>query len=240
MLGPEKPRTLSEDGIELHFATNHVGHFLFTNLILPKLIRAAKSSPRGAVRIINVTSASPLQARMRWSDPNFEVKNKDLPEAEQPPYAMHKAWGDENSREMTYVPIEGYNQSKVANVLFGIGATRRLYEKYGILSLAVHPGVIKTELARGFSEEALKEIFSPNNPRRLVLKSLGAGSSTSLVAALDPRLGPGEAKDGKENYGAYLADCQIDNGATDSAVSSSAAERLWDVSEKLVGERFDW
>ncbi|KAK5239101.1 hypothetical protein LTR40_014856, partial [Exophiala xenobiotica] len=49
-------RTLSPDGIEMHLATNHVGHFLLANLILPKLIAAAKNSPRGFVRIINISS----------------------------------------------------------------------------------------------------------------------------------------------------------------------------------------
>lgn len=41
-----------------------------------------------------------------------------------------------------------------------------------------------------------------------VRKTLGAGASTSLTAALDPKLaqGVGEAKDGKENWGAYLVD----------------------------------
>lgn len=37
--------TLSEDGIETTFATNHIGHFLFTNLIMPKIISASKLSP---------------------------------------------------------------------------------------------------------------------------------------------------------------------------------------------------
>ncbi|KAK1711433.1 hypothetical protein BDP67DRAFT_353078, partial [Colletotrichum lupini] len=33
---------LSEDSIEMTFATNHVGHFLFTNLILSKIIKAGE------------------------------------------------------------------------------------------------------------------------------------------------------------------------------------------------------
>ena len=57
-------RTLSEDGIELHFATNHIGHFLFTSLLMPKLIAAAQGSEKGATRIVNVTSGSPMVATM--------------------------------------------------------------------------------------------------------------------------------------------------------------------------------
>lgn len=74
------------------------------------------------------------------------------------------------------------------------------------------------------------------------LKTLGAGASTSLVAALDPKLavGVGETHNGSENWGAFLNDCQISAKARPSAVSSSEAEKLWEVSEKLVGERFEW
>ena len=52
-------RTLSEEGIEITFATNHVGHFLFTNLILPKMIEAAKINPKG----LHASSTSVLAQR---------------------------------------------------------------------------------------------------------------------------------------------------------------------------------
>jgi hypothetical protein len=60
------------------------------------------------------------------------------------------------------------------------------------------------------------------------------------VAALDPELGPGEMRDGKENYGVYLADCQISEKANASSLSSDGAERLWELSEDLVKEKFSW
>ncbi len=40
-------RTVSEDGIEMQFATNHIGHFLLTNLILGKVKAAALKNPPG-------------------------------------------------------------------------------------------------------------------------------------------------------------------------------------------------
>jgi NAD(P)-dependent dehydrogenase (short-subunit alcohol dehydrogenase family) len=235
-------RILSEDGIEMHFATNHVGHFLFTCLIMPKLLKAAESNPtKGATRIVNVSSLSPTMASMRWSDINFDKKNKDLPEEEQPRYNVHRAWGATGDlEEKSYLPLEGYNQSKVANVLFGIAANKRLYEKHGILSLAVHPGVIETELGRNMGPDAREAIQDMREKKLYSIKTAGAGAATSIVAALDPQLGVGETRDGKENYGAFLIDCQISDRANPGAVSSDGAEKLWKISEDLVKEKFAW
>lgn len=238
MLLPEK--TITEDGIEMQFATNHIGHFLFTCLIMPKLIKAAEKNPKGATRIINVSAASAFFATMRWSDMNFEKKSKDLPEAERPNYGAHKRWGVSDPENSAYLPLEGYNVSKVANVLFGIAANARLYEKYGILSIALHPGVIRTELVRYASDESLAALEEQVANKIFTYKTFGAGASTTLVAALDPKLGAGETKDGKENYGAFLADCQISNNTHPLATSSSEAEKLWDLSETLVKEKFSW
>jgi NAD(P)-dependent dehydrogenase (short-subunit alcohol dehydrogenase family) len=235
-------RTLSEDGIEMTFATNHIGHFLFTCLLMPKILKAAESNPvKGATRIVNVSSGSPMMARMRWSDINFEKKNKDLPENEQPRYALHRAWGAQGDlEEKSYLPLEGYNQSKVANVLFGIGTTNRLYDKYGILSLALHPGVIKTELGRNLGSETMEALQAMRDSGVYTYRTAGAGAATSLVAATDPGLKAGETRDGKENYGAFLMDCQITDKANPEAVSSTEAEKLWELSEDLVKEKFVW
>jgi NAD(P)-dependent dehydrogenase (short-subunit alcohol dehydrogenase family) len=233
-------RTLSVDGIEITFATNHIGHFLFTALIMPKIIAAAENNPKGSTRVVNVSSGSPMVARMRWSDINFEQKSKDLPEAERPLPAIHKAWGVENTEDVSYIPLEAYNVSKVASILFGIGINKRLYDKYGILSLGLHPGVIETELGRNATPEVTAWIKGLKDKGYYTVKSLGAGASTSLVAALDPELGAGETINGKENYGVYLADCQINERAQPLAVSSLEAEKLWELSQNLVKQKFDW
>jgi NAD(P)-dependent dehydrogenase (short-subunit alcohol dehydrogenase family) len=60
------PYEKTKDGFESQFATNHLGHFLFTNLLLAKMAR------RGA-RVINVTSNGYGFGGIRFEDPNFEV-----------------------------------------------------------------------------------------------------------------------------------------------------------------------
>ncbi|KAE8389379.1 NAD(P)-binding protein [Aspergillus alliaceus] len=208
-------RTLSQDGIELHCATNHLGHWLLTCLIMPKLIKAAESNPTGATRVVNVSSASVQASGMRWSDMNFERRNKDLPAEEEPNY------------ESLYVPLDGYNRSKGANVLFGIAANKRLFDKHGMLTLSLHPGVIDTELGRNMSSKDL-EAFAELRKSVFKARTLGAGGNQRVC------------KNGSENWGSYLDSCQISGKAHPLAVSSEEAEKLWDVSERLVGQTFAW
>lgn len=59
--------SLSEDGIEMQFAANHIGHFLLANLIMPKLLKS------GEPRVVSVTSDGHRLSFMRWDDVNFDV-----------------------------------------------------------------------------------------------------------------------------------------------------------------------
>ena len=58
---------LSPDGFETQLATNHLGHFLFTNLIMDKIL--ASKSPR----VVNISSDGHRLSPIRWGDYNFRV-----------------------------------------------------------------------------------------------------------------------------------------------------------------------
>ncbi len=62
------PHSVTEDGLEAQFGTNHVGHFLFTNLILKKLLAAEDGA-----RIVNVSSSGHKRGPVRYDDYNFKV-----------------------------------------------------------------------------------------------------------------------------------------------------------------------
>lgn len=122
--------------IELQFATNHVGPFLFTNLLLPKLLKAtAGGNTPGSTRIINVTSDGHILSPIRFSDYNFDVpKGDDIPVEERPvnvPWIKGGGGG--------YVVFIAYAQSKTANMLYSLSLNEKLADR-GLLSLAVHPG----------------------------------------------------------------------------------------------------
>jgi NAD(P)-dependent dehydrogenase (short-subunit alcohol dehydrogenase family) len=128
-----------------------------------------------------------------------------------------------------YEPILAYAQSKTANVLFAVGATAR-WAADGITANALMPGAIPTNLQR--------HVGGTKSPPEL-LKTPAQGAATSVLLATSPLL------DGIG--GRYFADCNeahvVSAYTTDMtavapfALDGANAERLWDVSEALVGAR---
>jgi NAD(P)-dependent dehydrogenase (short-subunit alcohol dehydrogenase family) len=129
-----------------------------------------------------------------------------------------------------------YGQSKTANVLFAVGLEQRLGAR-GIHALGLHPGAIMTELGRHLQAEDFEFLRSRN--RGMKFKTVETGAATSVFAATAPEL------DGRG--GVYLEDCHVAavndaphalDGVKSYAIDPAIAERLWQVSERLVGERF--
>jgi NAD(P)-dependent dehydrogenase (short-subunit alcohol dehydrogenase family) len=60
---------VSPDGFESQFATNHLGHFLFTNLIMGKVLAASKP------RVVSVSSDGHRISPVRFDDLDFHVRH---------------------------------------------------------------------------------------------------------------------------------------------------------------------
>ncbi len=65
------PLTRTQEGFELQFGTNHLGHFALTSGLLP-LLRAS-----GRARVVNVSSAGHSMGRIDFDDPNFTLREYD-------------------------------------------------------------------------------------------------------------------------------------------------------------------
>ena len=63
------PYGKTDDGFELQFGTNHLGHFVLVNRLLPLLKSSAPS------RIVNLSSAGHFASGIIWDDPNFETND---------------------------------------------------------------------------------------------------------------------------------------------------------------------
>ncbi|MGK5442739.1 SDR family NAD(P)-dependent oxidoreductase [Micromonospora sp. URMC 105] len=137
-----------------------------------------------------------------------------------------------------YDPWTAYGQSKTANVLFAVEATRR-WAASGITANAVMPGGIRTNLQRHQTDPdpEIQAIFD-----RYPWKTVEQGAATSVLAAASPLLeGVGgryfENVNEAEPYDPELVKDQIEwTGVADYALDPGNAERLWDVSVAMLNE----
>jgi NAD(P)-dependent dehydrogenase (short-subunit alcohol dehydrogenase family) len=199
------PQSYTEDNFEMQFGTNHVGHFALTIGLLPALKAA------GTARVVALSSIG-----HRRSDVVFE---------------------DLNFRERAYDPWAAYGQSKTANALFAVGLTQR-HAGDGITANAVMPGGIMTGLQKHMTREEQMAMgwFDESGKPNARFKSTAQGASTSIWAAVAPELeGVG---------GLYLEDCAVAKpwtierpfaGVMAYALDAERAQRLWSVSEELIG-----
>ncbi|KAF2092641.1 NAD(P)-binding protein [Rhizodiscina lignyota] len=213
-------RRWTPEKIELQFATNHVCPFLFTNLLMPLLLKAAKESDTpGATRIVTLSSAGHRLSPIRFHDYNFE--GHPIPPEEEhikdlPPAFVKARDG--------YPGFIAYGHSKTANILFALYLQEHLRDM-GIMSYTLHPGGVSTDMSRNLDEEGAEAI----NRTSKYWKTPDQGSSTTLVAALDPAL--------NNPVGLFLDNCQFKEPAA-HATNPDAARRLWALSEELVGAKF--
>ncbi|EAA30420.1 NAD(P)-binding protein [Neurospora crassa] len=209
-------------GLELTFGTNHIGTFLFTNLLLRNNLLSPPPPP--PARIITVSSAGHRLSPMRFSDYNFSHPEKEVPAEED--YLKPLPGAFAKCTEDGYNGMVTYGQSKTANILFTLYLQKRLKgRRRGVGAYSLHPGTIETELGRDQDPEVKQEFHKIE----AYWKSLDEGCATTMVAALDPAL--------DETKGLYLVDCQISDPHP-HAQDEVAAERLWKLSEEIVGEKF--
>ena len=184
----------TSDGIENTFAVNHLGYFLFTNLLLHKLKGESET------RIINVSSAAhSFVKEIQWQDINFKNNFKQ--------------------------GLRCYGQSKLANLLF----TRYLAIKLSTENItvnAIHPGGVNTSLG-----SQNKVWYS--KPLRLILRPWfrsplkGAESIIYLATKQDDGV-----------TGEYFVDSKIHKSSSYSK-NLEEADKLWSLSEEMVGQTFD-
>ena len=156
----------------------------------------------GESRVVSVTSSAHLRSPVVFSDIHF--------------------------RERPYDPWLAYGQSKTANVLFAVEATK-LWADDGITVNAVMPGGIRTNLQRHLSEEELQTAVR-NAGADVRWKTPEQGAATSVLVATAPLLdgiGGRYFEDGNE---AEPNQPGTRRGVAAYALDPEAAERLWEVS----------
>jgi len=161
----------------------------------------------GTARIVSVSSSGHLGSPVIFDDINYAFR--------------------------MYDPWSAYGQSKTANVLLAVEATRRWADD-GITANALMPGGIMTNLQRHVTPEEL-DALRARAGSQLKFKTPEQGAATSVLLATSPQLeGVG---------GRYFEDCneaptvmkrEGSRGVAPYALDPTNAERLWDVSLDML------
>lgn len=152
---------VSQDGFEMTFATNYLGHFLLTKLLLNKMIQSSKESGIQG-RIINVSSC--VHSWIGKEGIQF----------------------DQLRDPKSYNATRAYVQSKLANILHAKELALRLKEmKANVTANSVHPGIVKTGITR--EQDGLITDLAFFLTSKLV-KSIPQAASTTCYVAAHPKL----------------------------------------------------
>ena len=128
--------------------------------------------------------------------------------------------------DISYEGHRAYAESKLANVLFTRELARRLKET-GVTANSLHPGAISTELQKTHPPW-FQYTFSTLT--KIIGKTVEEGAQTQIYLAVSEEV--------EGVTGLYFADCE-ETEPSKNAQDDVAAEKLWEVSAKLVGLNAD-
>jgi NAD(P)-dependent dehydrogenase (short-subunit alcohol dehydrogenase family) len=201
-------RTTTEDGFELTLATNHLGPFAFTGLILDRLLAVPGS------RVVTVSS---IGHRYGAGTINFD----DL--------QFERSWEHSTRNRAAYF------QSKLANLVFTYELQRRLAAAGATtIAVAAHPGNARTELTRDLGPMARAALSPWARPLTWwLMQSPRLGALATLRAAVDPQAHGGDyfGPPGRAQFTGHPV--KVDSSA--QSHDTAAQGRLWHESEHLTG-----
>ena len=188
-------RQESVDGFEMTLALNHLGPFVLTLGLLDLLKATAAANPEAGARIVNVSSDA-HRSGVQWDDLQSQRR-----------YRMFSAYG----------------QSKAMNVLFSNELARRL-EGTGVTVNALHPGLVRTSIARNAGMPVMAALFGVIGLFTALPPEQGA--QTSLYLATSPEV--------QGVTGRYFVDSKEKEPVGGEVLDVEAQGRLWELSEGWI------
>lgn len=201
------PKGSTINGFEIHFATNHLGHFLLFRLLQAALL--ASSSPSFNSRVVSVTSSLHRLGPIAFDDFNYD--------------------------HLPYNPLVAYARSKTANIYLANEIEHRFGDQ-GLHALSVHPGSVLTMISRHIEDDPLK-IPEGDWEEIRHLKNAAQGAATSVLAAVGAEWegnGGRYLADCVEQGQAVDPSSQTDLGHASWAFDEQKASKLWDESSKMI------
>jgi NAD(P)-dependent dehydrogenase (short-subunit alcohol dehydrogenase family) len=199
------PESKTTDGFEMQFGTNHLGHFLLTNL-LTDLLKASAPS-----RVVNLSSVYHNDCQGRVGHINFE---------------------DLNFETRKYDGWLSYSQSKLANLLHARELARRL-DGTGVTAASVHPGFVRSNLINHTMGNITQKLLDPVLTMGAGMIEPWEGAQTSLHVILSKDIENGayyaQNNSPKNTKGGWPYTSTLAEAHDDKV-----ALRLWEESETLV------
>ena len=154
-------RRLSDDGIEMNLAVNHLSAFLLTNLLLDTLQASVPA------RIVNVASQAMADARPVTLVGRPQPATIDF---------------DDLQSEREFVPFEVYGRAKLAMLLCTYALARRLAGT-GVTVNALHPGIMATNIVDDIAPSLARPFLGL---LKRLLPTPEQGAQTPLYLATSP------------------------------------------------------
>ena len=202
------------DGFETQFGTNHLGHFVLVNRIVPLLARGA--------RVVNLSSAGHRFANVDLEDPNFQ----------RTPYAEFVAYGRSKTANILFA-VEFDRRHR------GDGVRATAVHPGGIRTELVRhmdPTVLQTMVDRINADHAAR------GEPPYSWKTIPQGAATSVWAGIVASAEDVGGRYCEDCHVSQVVEDQnlndIREGVRPYALDPEAAKALWALSEKMVGERF--
>ena len=204
------PQGKTADGFETQFGTNHLGHFVFVNRLVPLL--------RAGARIASLSSAGHRICDVDLEDPNFE----------RTPYSPFTGYGCSKTANILFAVA-------LDRRLKGRGVRATALHPGGIqteLGRHLTPELIG-EMRKRWEESA------KSGGPELRFKNVPQGTATSVWASFVAPAEAVGAHYCEDCHVAEVNDDPVTRwGVMSYALDSPHAEALWTRSEEMVGERF--
>lgn len=151
------PQEYTEDGYEIMFQVNYLGHFLLVTKLLPTMLDSGEDC-----RVIMVSSEAHLTS-------SFDLEK-----------AQGKHHTKENFKRLMY-----YGNSKLYQIM-QMYCLNRCLQKTNVTVNSIHPGIVETEISRSFSDLGMWKVFFQLSKMIGVTKNPYEGAKTLINAAINP------------------------------------------------------
>lgn len=205
------PQGQTEDGFELQFGSNHIGHFYFTQKLMPALLKA------DSARVIALSSMAHRMSPVVFDDIQYQSR----------PYEKWQAYGQSKTANILFAVGLNDRYAEQGVEAFAVHP--------GAIATPLGRHLAEEEI-QALVEANKTSANNPEDKEQGGIKTVEQGAATSCYAATAPALA-GRGGVYLEDCGIATQvsdDPNFRGGVRDYALNSADADRLWEITEELI------